>query len=650
MSNILQLGVCDYPEHVAAEAWREHAEKQKALGLTFVRLAEFAWSLIEPHKGQFNWQWLDDAIAVYEEFGLKIVLGTPTATPPAWLISDHPEILPIDEAGGVKKFGSRRHYDYASPVYLEHSRRIVTEMAKRYGNHSSVAGWQIDNEHGHEGSAISYGGASAQAFPKWLQKRYTTLENLNNAWGTVFWSQQYTAWEQISPPNRTAVGQPNPSHTLDYRRFCSDMIEYFQSEQIDILRRLSPDRFITHNFVIFSSDIDIYRIAEKLDFVAWDSYPIGMLEFFATWETEDNKTRFARTGHPDLVSVNHDIYRGLKNGKPFWVMEQQCGHANWAQYNPLPADGAVKLWSTQAWAHGADAVIYFRWRAAHMAQEIMHSGLLQADGREDRGFHEVMDFDKTEFSTGPVKNRVALLNDYHSLWMYSRQRHNQDLSYWRQFMLYYRVFRKLGIGVDIIHPNQMNPEDYDLVVAPCLLLNDPEIAGVLKNAAKKSQLILGPRTGFYDVSGKVPTHGQFEFIEDLVGIKLANFDSMRPTLSQTVTCTDGESHYNAILWCEAYDVDDAEILYHYEDGPLKTKAAVTQKGNTTVIGAHSPDLARAIIKDKLDNLGMQTYAMPEGVRLSRRDGLTFLLNFNEKDIEWNGIKVPAVSYKRCDLE
>lgn len=643
-SNSLSLGVCDYPEHVAIDDWQMHAQQQKELGLSFVRLAEFSWAKVEPMDGQFEWEWLDKAIQIYQSQGLNIVLGTPTATPPAWLIEKFPEILPVDENNQVKGFGSRRHYDHASQVYRSESARIVTEMAKRYGHHPAVIGWQTDNELGHEGTAMSFGGASAEWFPHWLEQKYQSLDALNQAWGCAFWSQNYTKWQQIRPPNLTAVRQANPSHMLDYQRFCSAMIEDFQALQIEILRSLSPDRFITHNFVIFSAGSDLYRLAQELDFVAWDSYPIGMLEFFATWESEQTKTEYARTGHPDLVSFNHDLYRGLKGGKDFWVMEQQCGHANWAQYNPLPADGAVKLWTAQAWAHGASSVVYFRWRACHMAQEIMHSGLLRQDGSQDRGFFDVQGFEPNEFELAPINAKVAVLHDYDSLWIYDQQSHNQDLSYWRQFMQFYTALRSLGVDVDIIHPSQLAQKDYALIVAPALTLLTESTAQQLTISAQNTPIIFGPRTGFRSESGLVANKGQFELIQSIVGCRMTNFDSLRPGLTQAIANVGTHQEHHAQLWSEGYEVDTALVTHRYTGGPLDSQAAVTRNNNVTVIGALSQSLITEVLSKALNKASVEILSMPKGVRISRRGDKSLVTNFNQHEVTWQGQKIPAVSY------
>jgi beta-galactosidase len=648
---MLSLGVCDYPEHVDPSDWHMHASKQRELGLTWVRLAEFSWAKIEPREGHYDWDWLDQAIEVYASHGLHIVLGTPTATPPAWLIEKHPEILPVDENGQVKKFGSRRHYDHASEIYRQHCCRIVSKMAKRYADNPAVKGWQTDNELGHEGTTVSYGGASEIRFSQWLQQKYSTLTQLNKAWGNAFWSQDYSAWEQIKAPNLTAVRQANPSHKLDYQRFCSDMIVEFQQLQIDILRELCPQHFITHNCVIFSAECDLYKLAESLDFVAWDSYPIGMLEYFATWESEQVKTDYARTGSPDLVSLNHDIYRGLKSQTHFWVMEQQCGHANWAQYNPLPAKGAVKLWSAQAWAHGASSVVYFRFRASHFAQEIMHSGLLQQNADPDRGYAEIAQLDCTEFSLAQSENTVALVHDYDSLWIFNQQAHNQDLSYWYQFVLFYSSLRKLGLNVDIVHPSQLHKRSYKLVVCPALTLLTPESAQAILDASKDAYMLFGPRTDFRDQYGKAAEKGQFQQLAHIIGGRLGNFDSLRPTIKQSIMAEGIQNDQHvAQLWCESYKAEDATILYRYQDGPMENLAAVLQRDKVITVGALSESLIQTLLRKQCHAAGIAALdtTMPEGIRQTHYGDKTLLVNFNQSAVVYAGQTLEPVSYKLVD--
>ncbi|MGY2892259.1 beta-galactosidase [Deinococcus sp. UYEF24] len=640
----LELGVCDYPEQVPADRWADYAAAQKALGLRFVRIAEFAWSRMEPRPGVYDWTWLDEATGTYAAAGLQVVFCTPTAAPPAWLIEMHPEILPVGRDGQVKTFGSRRHYDFSSPVFREHSRRITRALAERYGQHPAVVGWQTDNEFGWGDTAQTYSPAALLGFQVWLERRYGSLEALNEAWGNVFWSMEYSAWTQVPLPNH-AVAEVNPSHALDFMRFSSDQVAEFQEEQVAILRELSPGRFVTHNYMGFFSAYDHYRVSRTLDFASWDSYPTGTLEAIGEHHLTDPALafEFARTGHPDVTAFNHDLYRGVvgsgAEGQPapgFWVMEQQCGQVNWAPSNPLPADGAVELWTAQAWAHGADVVSYFRWRAATMAQEVLHSGLLRHDEKPDRGYAEVQSLDLNRFPAGAVAAKVALLHDYESLWLYDMQRHAEGISYWAQTFAYYRALRSLGIDVGIVHPDA-DLSGYALIVAPALTLMTPERAAHLEEAAGHSQLVFGPRTAFRTVSGRTPETGQFGPLAALVGASLRSYDSLRPGMEQAV------GGHTARHWAESYELQGAEALHHYQGGPLNGQPAVIRHGSVTVIGAHSESLIAEVLEPLLTGAGLQPVCLPEGVRLSRRGAVTLLQNWNAGAVHWDGHELAGVS-------
>jgi beta-galactosidase len=616
------LGVCDYPEHVPWQQWKEYPARQRQMGITYVRIAEFAWSRMEPEEGRFDWQWLDNAVEALHAEGRKVVMCTPTATPPAWLIRKHPEILYTDKEGRVRTFGSRKHYDHASPIYREHSRRITTEIASRYGQHPAVAGWQTDNEWGCHSSTRSYGGASVPAFQAWLERRYRTIAALNEAWGNVFWSQEYADWGQIEPPHLT-VAEPNPSHVLDFYRFASDAVAEFQLEQVEILRRLSPGRWITHNYMMHFSEFDHYVNCEPIDFASWDSYPTGQIE---RWPfSAEEKVRWARTGHPDIISFNHDLYRGLKGQRAFWVMEQGNGQVNWAPSNPLPAKGAVALWTAHAWAHGASCVSYFRWRAATMAQELMHSGLLRHDETVDRGGEEVGSLELQGSENGKVPARVALLHDYESLWIQDAQPHSENATYWRQVMLFYGTLRSLGLDVDIRHPDH-DLSSYDLIVAPAIQLMGKERADHLASYAGEAILVFGPRAAYRTLSGRVHEDGQPGPLRDLAGHALLNFDAMRPGL------TVRAGGHEVVTWAEAYRPTSGTAMVTYDDGPLAGQAAVVRNGNAISVGAWSASLLTDVLTSACREVGIPHLSLPDGVRVSRRGASEIWMNFNESDV------------------
>jgi beta-galactosidase len=629
------LGVCDYPEHVPWEQWQRYPERQRELGIAYVRIGEFAWSRIEPRPGEYDWTWLDDAVGALAGADRRIVMCTPTATPPAWLIRNHPEILPVGNDGHIRNFGSRKHYDHASPIYRAHSRRITRVVAERYGQHPAVAGWQTDNEWGCHSTTRSYGGASQVAFRSWLARRYGTLEALNEAWGNVFWSQEYTEWAQIDPPNHT-VTEPNPSHVLDFARFASDMVNEFQAEQVAILRELSPGRWVTHNYMMQFMEFDHYANCEVLDFASWDSYPVGQVERLLP---EGAKLRWARTGHPDLISWNHDLYRGLKGQRAFWVMEQGVGQVNWAPSNCLPAAGAVALWTAQAYAHGASCVSYFRWRAATMAQELMHSGLLRHDESLDRGGAEVGGLELPGRANAEVPAHVALLHDFESQWVYDAQPHSQDASYTRQAMLFYSTLRSLGVDVDIRHPDH-DLSGYDVIVAPALQLMSEERARHLTSYAGTSRLVFGPRTAYRTPTGRVHEDGQPGPLRDLVGHRLLNFDGMRPGLTVRAGGHEVET------WAESYEPTGAEALVTYDDGPLAGQAAVTRQGNVFSVGAWSEALLKSLLERVLTEAGVRVTSLPQGVRVSRRGDTEIWMNFNQEPATLpDGSTIGAVSFE-----
>jgi beta-galactosidase len=615
------LGVCYYPEHWPRDRWEGYAARMRELGLAYVRIAEFAWSRMEPRPGEFDWAWLDDAIEVLHRAGLKVVLCTPTATPPAWLIRAHPEVLPVDAEGRVRAFGSRKHYDHASPVYREHSRRITEAIAARYGEYPAVVGWQTDNEFGCHGTTRSYGTASTAAFRTWLERRYGTLAALNEAWGTVFWSQEYGAWDQIDPPHLT-VAEPNPSHLLDFYRFASDMVVEFQEEQVAILRRRSPGRWVTHNFMMQFDEFDHFKAARCLDFASWDSYPLGQVDRSDLPDAE--KLRWARTGHPDLIGWNHDLYRCLTPRRAFWVMEQGAGQVNWAAYNPLPVAGAVALWSAQAYAHGADVVSYFRWRAATMAQELMHSGLLRHDETLDRGGEEIAALEIAGRPNGRVPTSVALLHDYDSLWVQDAQPHAASATYWAQASLFYGALRSLGVDVDIRHPDD-DLTEYKAVVAPALQIVGPERAANLQRAVEAgTRLVVGPRTGYRAPTGQVHPDGQPGPLRALLGCSLLDFDSLRPGL------TVRAGGHLVGTWAESYRLTDGTAEATYDDGPLAGLPAVVCHGNARTVGAWSPSLVGEVLARTLTEAGVPITPLPDGVRVSRRGDLLIRMNFNQE--------------------
>jgi beta-galactosidase len=522
----MRLGVCYYPEQWPEDWWEDDARRMRALGLSRVRIGEFAWSRIEPEPGRFEWGWLDRAIETLASEGLGIILGTPTATPPKWLVDRMPDMLAIDANGRPRRFGSRRHYCFSHAGYRSEAARIVTALADRYGEHPAVVAWQTDNEYGCHDTTLSYSAAAVAAFRRWLAGRYGDVGALNRAWGTVFWSQEYRSFDEIDAPCQT-VTEPNPAHVLDYRRFASDEVVAFNRAQVDILRAKSPGRDIMHNFMGFYTEFDHHAVGRDLDVAGWDSYPLGFLEQF--WFGEADKLRYARQGHPDVAAFHHDLYRGCAGGR-WWVIEQQPGPVNWARHNPAPLPGMVRLWTLEAMAHGAELVSYFRWRQAPFAQEQMHSGLLRPDRSEDVAVAEVRAVAQDLAglpALAPRRADVALIFSYEACWLFETQPQGRDFRYLELAFDMYAALRRLGLDVDIVGPDA-DLGGYRMVVAPSLPIARPSLVERLQ--ALTVPLLLGPRSGSKTETFSIPSALPPGPLQTLVPLRVARVESLRPGL------------------------------------------------------------------------------------------------------------------------
>jgi beta-galactosidase len=652
----MELGVCYYPEHWREDTWQPDAKRMKEIGLSWVRVGEFAWKRLEPTPNKFNFDWLDRAIDNLGNAGLKVMLGTPTATPPKWLVDNYDDVLQVDKNGHTRGFGSRRHYCYNSRSYRKETTRIVTMIAKRYSKYEAVQAWQTDNEYGCHDTVRCYCDNCKREFRVWLKQKYKTIDALNDAWWNVFWSMEYTLFDEVELPNLT-VTEANPSHTLDFYRFSSDSVISYNKLQVEILRKYS-DKPITHNAMGLFGHYDHYKLAQDLEAITWDNYPLGTLELALVSPSEvgpgatgasalfpeELKNKYMRSGHPDLISFNHDLYYGLKD-KPFWVIEQQPGQVNWAPTNPLPAPGVVRLWTHQAFAHGADVVAYFRWRAANGAQETMHAGLNLFDGSPDIATNEARNVARELSQVSNINselkdNKVALLFDYENLWATSIQPHAQGWNYWELQLTYYMTLRELGLDVAISHP-RFDLSRYKVVLAPALNLVDESLATHLSDYVKQGgQLVMGPRSGFKTLSNRVHTPAPGPLTQ-LMGVKITKVDALRSGYTEFVAIKfvkkGGRKKLSYTIWADLLTPTTAKVLATYESDAYKNVAAVTEQkhgqGSCLTIGMWA-DVAglRVLLSPVLERAGIETLELPEGVRVTRRANKTYLLNFNAREV------------------
>jgi len=643
----MKFGVCYYPEHWPRERWAEDARLMRQAGLDIVRIAEFAWALLEPAAGQFNWDWLDEAIGVLAGAGLEVVLGTPTATPPAWMSHQWPEVLRHDANGRARSHGSRRHYCPTSPVYRQFSRGIVEAMADRYGRDPRVTGWQIDNEFGGGHTAYCYCPACALAFREWLRGRYGDIDTLNEAWGNVFWSQLYSDWSQVPLPDNR-IDKANPSHELDFMRFATASYVSYQQEQVDILRRLAPDHFVTHNFMGLFRELDQFALAEALDFAAWDSYPTGNQDRWgaalypaAAGAAPDAGLAYD-AGDPDIQGLAHDLTYGLKRA-PFWVMEQQAGHINWGRVNPRIRRQTMRLWVWQAAAAGAEAVVFFRWRATRLAHEQYHSGLLRHDGEPDDSLTDLarLQSERPELDSLAAVARppseVALLFDFEDMWAIALQPHRAGFDYLAHLFVFYRALCQLGISVDV-RPSTADLSPYRLVIAPTLHLVSPELVDRLDNYVQGGgALLLGVRSGFKTTSDLVSDQPLPGLLRPLVGATVTDWGALPDGVGWPLASSGDLPDFpgQAAFWVERLVLESAHALLTYAEGGA---AALTVnrigKGSAYYLGLY-PTLAqaRALLIHLAQDLILSDASSPEpapGLRYVQRGPYRLLMNFTDQ--------------------
>ncbi|NIZ11876.1 beta-galactosidase [Phaeobacter sp. HF9A] len=631
------LGTCYYPEHWPQDIWQDDTSRMADAGLTWVRIGEFAWSKIEPNPGEFDWSWLDKAIETLGAKGLKLVLGTPTATPPRWMVARHPDMFACDAEGRARGFGSRRHYCFSHKGYFAESQRITRKIAERYGANPHVAAWQTDNEYGCHDTTISYSDSARVAFRDWLRVQFgDDIQALNLAWGNVFWSMEYRDFAEVDLPNLT-VTEANPAHVLAFKRFSSDQVVAFNRAQVEIIKEYS-DAPIAHNYMGRVTDFDHFKLGEDLEISSWDSYPLGFLEDRVGATPEDQRA-YARQGDPDFQALHHDLYRAVGRGR-WWVMEQQPGPVNWAPYNPAPLPGMVRLWSWEAFAHGAEAVCYFRWRQAPFAQEQMHAGMLRSDSAEAPAIVEARQVAEELVQAPevqPAQAPVAILFDYDADWAWSTQPHGAGLSYFSLILDHYKALRRAGLTIDILPPTTRDFSGYSLVLAPGMMHMPQDLKSAL--AESDAQVLYGPRSGARDGHFSIPTSPLPPALTGL-DVQVARVESLRPDMPVTLEGGGAVVGYLEVL------EGQAEVVLQTEAGlPVALRA-----GRQTYCGGwlDGPGLDR-LIADLGKAAGLVMRKMPEGVRTRRTATEEFWFNHRAEPVETEVGVLPAAGVLRRTL-
>lgn len=534
------LGTCYYPEHWQKEMWREDLERMLETGIQVVRIAEFAWSKIEKTEGSFDFSFFDEFLDLADEVGMKVIMGTPTSTPPAWLTEKYPEVLNADMDGVLYRHGSRRHYNYNSPVYQKLSAIIVEKMAQRYAGRQCVIGWQIDNEMNCENNQF-YSESDTISFRRFLQDKYGTLDKLNDAWGTVFWNQTYTDWKEIYVPRRTNANAVNPHQVLDYTRFISDSVRRFAKMQSDILRRfIKPDDFITTNGIF--GNIDNHKLTEEsLDFMTYDSYPnFAFCLNDYSGEPGDLKDRKWSRNLSEVRSIS----------RVFGIMEQQSGANGWntSMEAPTPRPGQLTLWTMQSIAHGADFISYFRWRTCTVGTEIYWHGILDYSGRENRRIREVKQVSERlgklqELSGALYEAKVGVIKDFDNIWDGQLDVWHQRVEHESQEALF-RASQLTHTPMDYVYlSDNASAEElagYKVLFYPHATIMNEQRADILKTYVKNGgTLVVGCRSGYKDMNGRCVTDRLPGLLAELTGTDIPEYSLIAPDAGRVTVDWDG---------------------------------------------------------------------------------------------------------------
>jgi len=613
-----------YPEAWDESQWEKDATMMQEAGINFVRMGEFAWAKMEPQEGQFDFGWLDRALKVLNAHGIRAVLGTPTASPPAWLYEKYPDIAAMDENGVRYRYGSRRNYCVHNPDFVAATTRIVTAMAEHFKNHPGVLGWQIDNE---VGGPKCFDPTSRAAFQAWCRHKYQTLEVLNSDWGTIFWGHTYHAWKEIPLPWNTLYDTSNPSLALDFDRFQSDSTHAYVDVQVAILRTIAPRQAITHNEMGMYSGVDYYDLNRSLDFVAWDNYPMF------------GKDYAQYTG----AGLAHDLMRGSKDNQNYMIMEQQGGAGGWSVFFGRQAPASLyRVWAYQSVAHGADGVCYFRWRTSRYGTEQYWQGILDQDSYRNSRYFAVAQTGKelgkltTLLQGSKVVSPVAMLVSPDSRWAQQIQPGVKDFEYDRQLHDYYDAFRRAGVSVDVAFP----PSDlsaYRIIVAPALYVTDQTLVNKLHAFVKSGgTLILTFRSGVKDEHNVVTDQTLPGPFADIAGVAIHEFDPQVNEEQELVG--PGESRYPTLTWCDILEPSTAKALATYGKGYYAGKPAVTEnhaeKGLVYYVGTESTSplfYDRLIAMAAKKSIVALNQKIPTGVEVAVRQKpgtkIIFVLNY-----------------------
>ena len=635
-NNLIETGVYYYPEHWKESQWDRDFKLMHDLGFQFTHFAEFAWAQLEPEEGKYDFAWLDRAVALAAKYHLKVIMCTSTATPPVWLSRKYPEILLKDEKGFRLDHGARQQASFSSPLYRKLAYEMIEKLAQHYGNDQRVVGWQLDNE---PAVQFDYNDAAQNEFRQFLVDKYhNDIHQLNDAWGTSFWSEVYSSFDQIDIPQMSQMFM-NHHQILDYHRFAAKETYDFLNNQCLLIKKYVKNQWVTSNYIPDYSAGHI-GMSKDLDFVTYTRYMVY-------GENEGIGDRGFRVGDPLRIAYANDFFRPI-NGT-YGVMELQPGQVNWGGINPQPLPGAVRLWLWNVFAGGSDFVCTYRFRQPLYGTEQYHNGIIGTDGvtvlpggREYEQFmKEIASLTKVAKEKDDVPadysaRRAAILYNPENSWSIDRQKQTRLWDTDRHIRHYYQALKSFGAPVDIINENQ-DFSKYKIMIVPAYQMADKALIAKWKEYAEQGgNLVITCRTAQKDRYGRLPEMPFGGMLTDLTGDKIDFYDHLLDKTSPGKVSFDGND-YNWDTWGEVLTTGgDTKVWAKYDSEFYKDKPAVTYrkigKGSVIYVGVDTEDgqMEASILYKLYSALNIPVMNLPYGVTIEYRNGLGIVMNYSDK--------------------
>lgn len=626
----------DYnPEQWPREVWREDVALMREANVNMVSVGIFSWALIEREEGVYTFDWLDRVLDLLHENGIFVDLADATASPPPWFSHRYPESLPVSADGVRLGYGSRQAFCASNADYRRAAASLTRAIVERYAEHPAVVMWHVHNEYGCHNQPC-YCDASAEAFRRWLRERYQTVDALNAAWATAFWSQHYTDWAQITPPRRSGA-QLNPTQQLDFARFSSDELLECCRAEVAIIHELASQP-VTTNFMGFSmgltQPVDYWRWADELDLISNDHYLAA--------EDERNFQELAMTA---------DLTRGWAGGEPWLLMEHSTSAVNWQSRNLAKAPGELLRNSLQHAARGADGILFFQWRQSVAGAEKFHSALVPHAGTDSAVWREAVELGhalqaiREVVGSRVVDARVAILHDTDARWASEIDSHpSVDASSQAETRRWHDAFYRLGLSTDIRRSTD-ELGGYALVIVPMQYLVTDAAAERLRTYVEGGgHVVITYFSGIVDENDRVRTGGYPGAFRDLLGVRMEQFAPLRA--GGTVALSDGAAGMRngatGIIWSEQGRSTGAQVLATFTSGVAAGSPAITRNDvgdgrayyvATALQHPHLTELAASIAREA----GLEPLELPDGVEVTRRgDGertWTFVINHSDQTVE-----------------